>query len=131
MVTARGYQPQPAGMPEGWISPINSERDDYRNDDMFKSMDSSREVIKNLALDTEAIDRSFGEIEKQRLKTPSFAKGKIESKSQVFKQAASQFQEQVEVDRNVLGNIPNKFFQSDVNLDQLKINDTPLDSEFE
>jgi len=51
-------------MPEGWISPINSERDDYRNDEMFKSIDSSREVIKNLALDTEAIDRSFEEIEK-------------------------------------------------------------------
>jgi len=49
-------------MPLGYISPINSERD-YPNEDMFKSRDSSREAIKNLALDTEALDRSFEQIQ--------------------------------------------------------------------
>ena len=117
-------------MPLGYISPINSERD-YPNEDMFKSRDSSREAIKNLALDTEALDRSFEQIQEQRLKTPLFNKGKVSSKSLVFKKATSQLQEQVAVDGNLQTNLPNKFFQSEVNLDQLKINDVPLDSEFE
>ena len=102
---------------------------------MFNSRDYPREEINTLGLDTEALDRSIGEIEKQKLLTENVAshliKGRVESKSQVFQKISQQFQERYEVDGNISGEYSNKFFKDDVNLDQLKINDTPLDSEFE